>query len=60
MIYGCKSCNLMLINGVICHETGCPDKNIDWLTGQYIHECRICGYQVLSESRNTYECCEGE
>lgn len=30
---GCDGCNLMIINGILCHEQGCPDawrdKDID-------------------------------
>lgn len=42
----CDSCELLRINGVVCHETGCPDAWKD-------HEiaCRVCGFDFLREER---------
>jgi hypothetical protein len=50
----CSQCEALSINGVPCHETGCPNKPI---------ECRYCGdtipkgefcscYDVYEEGRN--------
>ena len=34
----CSQCQILLINGYICHEHGCPDAWKDT-----IRECRWCG-----------------
>lgn len=34
----CQSCEAVRINGVLCHELGCPDSWKD-----YRRECRWCG-----------------
>ena len=34
----CNSCNVLVINNVICHEFGCPDK---W--ENEINTCKWCG-----------------
>jgi hypothetical protein len=34
----CKSCEMIAINGVPCHEPGCPDA---WLAS--VRECKECG-----------------
>ena len=34
----CQSCNEMMINGIRCHEIGCPDS---WMGKE--HECKECG-----------------
>lgn len=34
----CDSCAIAVINGVVCHEIGCPDAWMD-----YIKECKECG-----------------
>jgi len=46
----CNQCNAIMINGVFCHETGCPNSNArydkeseTWIK-QYV--CDICGYEV--------------
>jgi len=26
---GCDSCEVLTINGVACHELGCPDRHLD-------------------------------
>lgn len=41
---GCDQCAVLSINGVPCHETGCPDAWIDPATGKgYPVECWECG-----------------
>lgn len=44
----CDQCVAAMINGVFCHETGCPNikKEI---------ECFVCGYPVTDED-NHEEC----
>jgi hypothetical protein len=44
----CDQCQLLRINGVICHETGCPNerKRFDPASAEWvrIRECPTCGY----------------
>ena len=56
----CDQCEAAMIQGVFCHETGCPNMNnrYDSETGEWIKQrkCFECGYQVdLGEP-----CCEGD
>lgn len=41
---GCDGCNIQVVNGVVCHEQGCPyvfkDRKI---------ECSICGFDFYPE-----------
>lgn len=40
----CQDCAAVVINGVPCHETGCPNHHIDLATGEpYAVECGWCG-----------------
>lgn len=41
----CDSCQMVAINGVPCHETGCPNAGKVYRDGEWIkqHECRECG-----------------
>lgn len=48
---GCHSCELIRINGIVCHETGCPDAWKD-----YTRECKWCGTKFKPEERHQ-ECC---
>lgn len=41
----CNQCEFIYINGVGCHETGCP--NI-----KKIKECFKCGFEVLEGTEN--------
>ena len=47
----CNSCEVMRINGVLCHEIGCPDAWKD-----YTKECKWCGQDFQPESEHQ-ECC---
>jgi len=48
----CPSCQLMVIQGVICHEHGCPDNHL--FTTQ---ECKWCGTEFRpTEKRRDYFC----
>ena len=50
----CNSCEALTINGVLCHETGCPDSWMD-----YSVECYNCGTEFIpTESGQT--CCDDE
>jgi hypothetical protein len=37
-----------MINGVFCHETGCPNTNARYEDGEWVkyYECFICGCEV--------------
>jgi hypothetical protein len=40
----CNGCNPIAINGLLCHETGCPEA---WRTRT--RECRNCGSEFSPE-----------
>lgn len=44
--YRCDSCEALMINGVYCHETGCPNA---WM-GKKKH-CFQCGFDFVPEYR---------
>jgi len=50
----CRSCDDAMINGVHCHETGCPDAWRDEL-----RECRWCGQTFKPGNRTQFFCCQG-
>jgi hypothetical protein len=50
----CQSCEQLRINGVVCHESGCPDAWRD-----ETRECRWCGSRFRPEYRNQRECTDG-
>lgn len=50
----CDSCQLVRINGVICHETGCPAA---WRSER--RECRWCG-QTFTPDERRQTCCDDE
>ncbi len=59
----CDQCSAMTIQGVPCHERGCPNDGaiFDKERGQWIHyvECRECGCDVeRGESCDCMEPCE--
>ena len=47
----CNSCEALMINGVYCHETGCPDA---WKS--YTRECFECGFDFSPEERYQRVC----
>ena len=49
----CPSCSLIRINGVICHEIGCPDA---WRDSK--RECKWCSTDFVPEERNQSTCSE--
>ena len=49
----CDSCEALMINGVYCHETGCPDAWKD-----YDVECSWCGTNFEPEYKNQQHCSE--
>ncbi len=56
---GCNECNVISINGVACHENGCPKSWIDPVTETpYKKECKVCGVEFEPEDR-WVDACEG-
>jgi len=49
----CDSCEAVRINGVLCHERGCPDAWRD-----QTRECRECGCDFVPEDRHQVYCSE--
>ena len=47
----CQSCEALMINGVYCHETGCPDSWKD-----YSRDCKNCGDGFKPEERGQMLC----
>lgn len=56
----CNQCEMLSINGMACHETGCPNSRKRWdaegeeWIGQY--KCMVCGYMADEGS----ECCNDD
>ncbi|MHA1146459.1 MAG: hypothetical protein ACTSRW_17105 [Candidatus Helarchaeota archaeon] len=48
---GCSGCSPTMINGVLCHETGCPESWRD-----YEIECTECGCDFQPEDSNQVLC----
>lgn len=49
---GCRSCQLLRINGVVTHEHGCQDA---WR--YYMRECNWCGQDFTPEYK-AQDCCD--
>lgn len=47
----CDSCEVVRINGVLCHEAGCPDAWRD-----RTRECDVCGCDFLPEGQSHWQC----
>ena len=47
----CNSCNVLYINRVKCHESGCPDAWLD-----EIRECLWCGNEFTPEYKRQEHC----
>jgi hypothetical protein len=49
-IVTCDSCQMLSINGVACHETGCPNSRKTWIAerGEWVLfvACSDCGCDV--------------
>lgn len=43
----CEQCELLRINGIVCHESGCPNKNARWIPQA---ECWYCGFDYDIET----------
>ena len=55
----CNQCSMLAINGVNCHETGCPNAGKKWaaVEGEWVRyvKCPECGCEV----REGEVCCGG-
>lgn len=55
----CNQCEAAMINGVFCHETGCPNSRKTWIAerGEWILfvDCFECGCEV--EAGEDCGCC---
>ena len=55
---GCDQCEAAMVNGVFCHETGCPNTHKRYNKANDVWEtmikCPICGYDYPEGT----ECCE--
>jgi hypothetical protein len=58
----CDQCEMLSINGVPCHETGCPNSRKTWIEerGEWVVflDCFACGFPV--ESGTVCSCQESE
>jgi hypothetical protein len=54
----CDQCEMLSINGIACHERGCPNMGARWDGQQWIKQrtCFECGCTVDADS----ECCSAE
>lgn len=49
----CEQCLLLRINGIVCHESGCP---LAWR--DETRECKECGSNFTPEGRGEHFCCD--
>ena len=46
----CDQCNALIINGIFCHEHGCPNSRKTWIAedGEWVKffKCHDCGFDV--------------
>lgn len=47
----CNQCEAVMINGILCHETGCPDAWKD-----EVRECKWCGTKFKPETKGQKYC----
>lgn len=47
----CEQCEVMNINGIRCHESGCP---VAWK--EEVRECKWCGTEFVPEERHQDWC----
>ena len=53
----CDQCEVLRINGLACHETGCPNSWLDAVSGEpYPIECKWCGQEFQPEERHQVFC----
>ena len=49
----CNQCDVLYINGVKCHEAGCPEAYKD-----EIRVCKWCGSEFEPENKKQDFCCD--
>lgn len=49
----CSGCEVLMINGLRCHETGCPEA---WKEQKL--ECGWCGARFLPKEKGQRYCCD--
>jgi hypothetical protein len=58
--FGCDQCSMMSINGLACHEQGCPNDRARWDAEEERwvkqRKCGVCGYRVDEDDA----CCLAE
>ena len=47
----CSQCEAMMINGIYCHETGCPNSNLMANGEPRPVQCKWCGSKFTPEER---------
>ena len=54
----CDQCEMLSINGIACHETGCPNEGNAWIEGEWVkqYECPECGTMHTNREALS-ECC---
>ena len=53
----CDQCQAIAINGINCHEQGCPNYWMDPLTGEpYQKECKECGCKFTPDDQDQELC----
>lgn len=51
----CNGCEVVNINGIPCHETGCPYAHINPYTKKpYLKECKWCGSEFQPEDQEDF------
>ena len=59
----CDQCEALMINGVFCHEIGCPNQHKKYIDNEWVsvYECFECGCEILEgESCTCFEPIEDE
>lgn len=58
----CDRCVMLMINGVPCHETGCPNSGGRWDGQKWIRQryCPTCGCRVDIDDHCCSEDVEGQ
>ena len=53
--FACNQCEAAMINGVFCHEAGCPNTHERFIEGEWVavRKCFSCGREVLGAA----DCC---
>lgn len=61
----CDQCQMLSINGIPCHESGCPNSRKIWdpesQSWKRLVECSNCGFEYFAEdSHDCSDLCGGE